>query len=93
MVGITPSRNAPDSGSAARCAVSTRSCAWATSVRAFATTSSPARVSRTCRLSRSTSSVPSTLSSSLMPAESVDWVTNEASAAARKLSRSATATR
>ncbi len=93
MVGMTPSRNGPASGSAARCAVSTRSCAWAINARAFATTSSPARVSRTCRLSRSTSSVPSTLSSSLIPAERVDWVTKQLSAAARKLSRSATATR
>jgi hypothetical protein len=38
-------------------------------------------VSRNARVLRSTSRVPSVASSSLMPAESVDWVTKQASAA------------
>ena len=93
MVGMAPRRSGPDKGRAAARAASARSVAAASSPFARATTSSPIAVSRTLRLSRSTSCTPSTVSSSLIPADSVDWVTNCASAATRKFRRSESSTR
>ena len=78
MVGMTPSRSTPVSGSAAPFAARDEVLRRGEqAARPFATTSSPTGVRRTLRLSRSTSCAPSTLSSSLMPAESVDWVTKQ----------------
>ena len=93
MVGMAPRRRGPDNGRVAERAASARSVAAASSSRPRATTSSPTAVSRTWRLSRSTSCTPSSLSSSLIPADSVDWVTNCASAAARKFRRPESSTR
>ena len=93
MVGIAPSRSRPAIGAAPFDACSTRSAAMDRSTRARATTSSPIGVIRTCWRSRSTSCTPSWRSSSWMPPDSVDWVTNEASAAWVKFSFSESFTR
>jgi hypothetical protein len=63
----------PDNGRVAERAASARSVAAASSSRARATTSSPTAVSRTWRVPRSTGCTPSSVSSSLIPAGSVDW--------------------
>ncbi len=93
MVGMTPRRSRPLIGRSALRAHSARSSASASSRRARATTSVPTGVIMTECRSRSTRQVPSAASSSLIPADSVDWVTKQASAAWVKFSLSDTATR
>jgi hypothetical protein len=84
MVGITARRSVPTSGLPAACTRSVSSSAWLRMARALATTSCPSPVKRTTRRLRSTSVTPSSVSSSRMPADSVDCETKLASAARPK---------
>ncbi len=65
----------PESGSAEDLAASASSSASSRIWRARRTVSSPSGVNTTLRLVRSTSEAPSVSSSSLMLADSEDWVT------------------
>ena len=93
MVGITPMRRSPVSGwpwARARSASSSLSRSTRLALSAMRV---PSGVKRTTRLVRSTSIVPSRLSSSRRPADRVDWVTKQASAARPKWPCSRSATR
>ena len=86
MVGITPSRSGPVSGSRAVAAVSATASSAASATRARATTSRPSGV-KTGRLeaeARSSNCAAICRSSAISPAESVDCVTAQAVAARPK---------
>ncbi len=93
MVGITPMRNSPDSGLPAARAMSASSSASRSTRTAFSAMRRPSGVKRTTRRVRSTSVTPINDSSSRRPAERVDWVTKQASAARPKCPSSFSATR
>ena len=93
MVGMTPRRSAPDSGSFAAAAASASSWASFSTTLALAAISRPRAVNTTDRLLRSTSEAFSSASSSWMPALSVDWETKQASAARPKCRCSSSAVR
>ena len=84
IVGITPMRSSPDSGLPAARAMSASSSASRSTRRAFSAMRTPSGVKRTTRRVRSTRVTPIRVSSSRIPAESVDWVTKQLSAARPK---------
>jgi hypothetical protein len=86
MVGMTPSRSGPESGSRAASAVSATASSAASAPRERATISSPSGV-KTGRFvlpPRSRMRASSCRSSAIRPAERVDWVTAQACAARPK---------
>ena len=93
IVGITLMRNVPDNGLPAACTSSANSSPSRSKRCALATTASPSEVKRTTRRLRSTNVTSSSVSSSRMPAESVDCETKLASAARPKWPCSCSATR
>src|SRR5688572_2100957 len=92
MVGMTPMRRVPASGSPTRCAISTRSSASTSRRRARSTSCTPAAVGSTRRRSRSNSLTLRTPSSWASWALSDGCDTWQRAAARWKLSVSATAT-
>ena len=93
IVGMTLIRIAPDKGRPAARAMSPSSSASRSTRRAFSAMPSPSGVKRTTRRVRSTSVTPINVSSSRIPADSVDWVTKHESAARPKCPWSWSATR
>ncbi len=84
MVGITPMRSSPASGLPEARTMSASSSVSRRIRCAFSATRTPSGVKRTTRRVRSTRVTPIRVSSSLIPADSVDWVTKQASAARPK---------
>ena len=84
IVGMTLIRISPESGRPAARAMSPNSSASRSTRRALSAMRSPSGVKRTTRLVRSTSVTPISVSSSRIPADSVDCVTKHASAARPK---------
>ena len=84
MVGITPIRSSPCSGWPSARAMSASSSASRRTRTALSAICSPSAVKRTTRRVRSTRVTPSKVSSSRRPADRVDWVTKQASAALPK---------
>ena len=84
MVGMTPMRSSPCSGWPSARAISASSSVSRRTRIALSAIFSPSAVKRTTRRVRSTRVTPSKVSSSRRPADSVDWVTKQASAALPK---------